>query len=201
MYGYCINNPINSIDISGKILASTIAKVVLGIMLGFLIQLVCDLILSWFQRVICNDNSGYILNPGDYVASMLSWSLIFISTNDKLINLIITLLPFVMKQICRIANGTFNWGTFIIDLISAMIAYIVTCCFSRSIKNKIEQVTKRLSTSQNAAKKILASSNNINLRISKLGFKFSIILNISNVIIQAIYDGLCFSYYNLLKGK
>ena len=187
-YSYCQNNPINAKDNMGYITAQILARVILGIMIGFIVQLFCDLIEAWYFTHVKKSTTPYEPKPGDYLASMLTWSLSFLNPVSEKAELAIIIVPYIVKHLVRLLRNEFNWGTLIIDVVSAALAYIVNKCLKKATKNKLNKIEKVFKNKKNAAKQIAKKSEKINIKFSKLAVKFSFGITISNTIIQVIYD-------------
>ena len=104
------------------------------------------------------------------------------------VQIAIIFFPYVVKHLTRLLRNEFNFGTFIIDVVSATVAYIVTKCLKKAARNKISKTEKFLKNKKNAAERIAKKSQKINIKFSKLGVKFSFGITISNTVIQVIYD-------------
>jgi hypothetical protein len=157
-------------------------------MLGFIVQLFCDLIESWYFTYVKKSNTPYEPKPGDYLASMLTWSLSFLNPVSKKAEVAIIFVPYIVKHLVRLLRNEFNFGTLIIDMISAALAYIVSKCIKKATKSKLDKTEKFFKNKKNAAERIAKRSEKINIKFSKLGVKFSFGITISNTIIQVIYD-------------
>ena len=190
LFSYCLNSPTNSTDITGQLAVQLIAKIILGVMLGFLIQLICDLIESWYITLILGRKDNRRFCVGDYLASMLSWSLVFLSPVGKTARAVLAVLPYVVKVFCRLLNGSYSWGAFAIDLISAVIAAIVAVCLgkSKATTSKLSKIKTRFAGSKNASSKIAKSATNAIFRMNKWGFRLSVAINISNALMQLLFN-------------
>ena len=171
-YSYCQNNPINAKDNMGYIVAQVLARVILGIMLGFIIQLFCDLIESWYFTYVKKSNTPYEPKPGDYLASMLTWSLSFLNPVSKKAEVAIIFVPYIVKHLVRFLRNEFNFGTFIIDMISAALAYIVSKCIKKATKSKLDKTKNSLKIKRTQPEELLKEVKKSMLNSANLVLNF-----------------------------
>ena len=188
VFAYCVNSPVNFSDFTGRLLAQLIARIILGGILGFFVQFICDVIESLYITYGCNKVDTREFYGGDYLASILSWSLIFLSPASKTVRAVLAVLPYVVKMCGRLIKGGYTWTIFIIDLISAIFAAIVAVCLggNKVSEKKLNVVKKMFQDSKNAEVKIAKKCANIVLRMNKKGFCISIAINITNTLIQLV---------------
>ena len=160
-------------------------------MLGFLVQLLSDLIALWFIQLFQKSNASFQVNPGDYISSMITWALTCVSFNKKLLEIIAALLPLVIKHVGRVFNKSFDWMDLALDLLSTLVSYIISKVLGNKAKNDLRRIKNKLGTSNKANKLFLIKSNRMNLKIQVWGIKLNLGMNISSFFISSIYSFVC----------
>jgi len=133
-FEYCDGNPVNSIDVLGQLGVQLAARIALGVMIGFYVQLLSELIALWFAILFDKKRPALFADPGDYVSSMISWALTCVSFNKKVLEVVATILPVFVKQIGRIFNKSFDWIDFAIDIAFTILSFVVSKCLKNAEK-------------------------------------------------------------------
>ena len=187
IFCYCYNDCINANDYTGAVTAQLTAKIILGIMLGCLVQLISDIIGYWLATLYGKGDT-YTPSGGDYLASMLSWALTCVSFNDKTLEMCAMVLPVIIKQLGRIFNKSFDWIDFAIDIAIVLISYILNKCLSTKKKNDLNKIKKKAGNGNNAYNTIRIKEKRLNIKISKWGVRINFGINISTFCISCIYN-------------
>lgn len=186
-YAYCDNTPINQNDASGRISAQLIARIILGILIGFCVQFISDLIAYWFLS-ISKKTATFKINTGDYLSSMLSWALTCVTFNKKVYEIISTLLPIAIKQVGRIFNRTFDWIDFAIDLLFALVSFVIGKGLDAKKKSQLNKFIKYAGKGNKSRNIIRIKTKRLNIKFNLLGIKLNLGMNISNFFVSCIYN-------------
>ena len=192
---YCANNPVNSEDISGMLATQMIARIIIGVMIGFFVQLLSDLIAIWAANIASKPAPSVMANGGDYISSMLTWALTCVSFSNKVVEIIAALLPVIIKQVSKILSKAFDWIDFAIDIAFTIASFVINKCLGNSAKNKLAQIKKKAGKGSGAWKYIQVREKKLNLRMTALGIKINLGMNISSTFASNIYTVV----YTLLK--
>ena len=184
LFAYCENNPVNIYDLNGFLAASTIAKIILGCILGFFVQLVGDLITNAIYMYM--GKSGITPLVSEYISSMLSYSLIFLTANKKVFKMLIDYAPYLVKHIGRIITGNFNLNVLLIDLGTIVVSYIVSYFLGKSLQNKIQKLKSDMKHSKVAKMNFNANKIVLKNTFKIWGIRISFGITVSNSIIQTV---------------
>ena len=185
LYAYCENDPVNNVDISGELLAQTIARVILGIMIGFAVQLISDLIDTWLSQVLGKKEKKFI--PEEYFSSMLSWALTCVSVNGKMLQIVTAFLPVVVKHVGKALRKDFNTANLIMDFAIAFLGYAIGKSIDKKLTQKINKA-KKILTANKLNKKLSTKIRNIKLKGKICGIKLNLSINITNFIASVIFS-------------
>ena len=188
LFLYCANNPVNSTDASGNLAAQLIARIIIGLILGFLVQLLCDWILYLCNKYISKNNAKMSMHPADYVSSMITWALICVVPNSKLLTFLTIATPIAVKHAWRLCTRKFDIKNFLYDLAIGAIAFAISCCIDRHTAQKCGQIVKKFRGDKNAASKIAASTANFKAKMKILGVKVNLTVAIANPLLLLIYN-------------
>lgn len=189
-FAYCGNNPVNDEDISGRLAAQLVARIIVGAMIGFFVQLLSDLIAVWAANIVNKPAPSVMNNGGEYISSMLTWALTCVSFNSKVVEIIATLLPVIIKQVSKILSKTFEWIDFLIDIAFTAVSFIVSKFLGNSAKNKLIKIKKKAGNGSGAWKYIQVRKKKLDLRMTALGIKFNLGINITSTFASYIYNVL-----------
>ena len=195
LFSYCANNPVNATDASGNLAAQLIARIIIGLILGVLVQLLCDWILYLCNKYISKKNAEMSVHPADCVSSMITWALICVVPNSKLLTFFTITTPIAVKHVWRFCTGKLDIKNVLYDLAVGAIAFAISCCIDRHTAQKCGQIVKRFRGDKNAASKIAASTANFKAKMKILGVKVNLTIAIAAPLLQLIYSALvmCFS--------
>ena len=195
LFSYCANNPVNATDASGNLADQLIARIIIGLILGLLVQLLCDWILYLCNKYISKKNEKMSMHPADYVSSMITWALVCVVPNSKLLTFFTIATPIAVKHFWRFCTGKFDIKNFLYDLAVGAIAFAISCCIDRHTAQKCGKIVKRFRGDKNAASKIAASTANFKAKMKILGVKVNLTIAIAAPLLQLIYSALvmCFS--------
>lgn len=187
LYCYCKNNVVNDTDEFGNLLQSVLFKIFAGIICGFVIQFFDDII-DYFIQIIVKGKKKATFNacPGDYLSSMVNWSLNFLNPfkNAKVIGAAInSYLPFAIKYGYKLISGQkIQSENLFVDLFFATLSFVVSCVLNYSQKTKLKSIKKHGKTK----KQINAKKINIKNEFKLLGKKFEINISITEYVVNFI---------------
>jgi hypothetical protein len=187
LYTYCVNDPINEVDETGGLIASTIAKVILGAVCGLLIQLVNDIIGYLIDRAF--DKNKYTFNPQmwNYVSSAIDYALDTLNPfgkKSKAFVVILGLLPMVIKHVWRwIAGKDFSLSDLIWDATWSIVSAITSYSLSQKKKNDLNKLKNYYKT-RNADYKLQHLKLKANFKA--LGRKWELSIDIAAWIIDRV---------------
>lgn len=195
LYSYCKNNPANSADCCGNVPVELIARIIIGLVIGILVQLLCDWILYLCNKFLSKKAVSMSVHPADYVSSMLTWALVCVVPSKKIITLITIAIPIVVKHVWRLFSGDFDIKTLLYDLAVGAIAFAISCCIDRYTARKCGQIVKRFAGDKNAVSKFTKSTANFKAKMNVLGIKVNLAIAITAPLLQLIFCALvmCFS--------
>jgi RHS repeat-associated protein len=189
-YSYCHNNPVNNLDSSGNLIASTIAKIVLGVLFGLLVQFVGDLIVFVCRRLIEGKNATFNPVLGDYVGSGLTWGLASVNPfgqKYKVLAKLFNFVPVLAKYACKLIRGEKIYiFDLITDLLAVFVSLIVSSAINKNTANKIKNL-KNLNRSKLKTPGFKVKKMELKCAGKILGQKFSFAFNLSPTIIETIY--------------
>jgi hypothetical protein len=160
-------------------------------MLGFFIQLLSDLISLWFRKLFNNSNASFQAQPGDYVSSMITWALTCVSFNKKVLEIIATLLPLIIKHVGRRFSNSFDWIDLALDLLSTLVSYVISKVLGKKAKNNLKKIRNKLGTSNKANKLFRIQDKKMNLKVKVWGMNLNLGMNISGFFVSSIYSFIC----------
>ncbi len=194
IFSYCENTPVNSVDASGTLTAQLVARIIIGAMIGFFAQLLSDFIAVWFASITNQQATPVMSNGGDYVASMISWALTCVSFNRKITQFIAALFPFAFKHLSRWINNKFVISDFLIDAGILLISLIINTKLDKLKKTKLDQIIKKAGKGKGSSRYIKIQTTRMNLKISVLGMKFNLALNITGSFASNVYSMLVYVF-------
>ena len=192
LFAYCGNDPINENDIYGNAIGSILSKLFFGILMGFVKQIVADLIDLAYECIILNRAVFLKLSPiNDYLGSILSEIAAQFTVNIKkrkaTLNLIIGGAALIIKYIPKILNKKMNnreWLKLIGDIIALALSYVIEQ-LSNNVNKKLKYVKKGLNKHPRDLR-LNAKNKALNLKIKKMGIAVSLYIPISQQILSLI---------------
>ena len=192
LFAYCGNNCVNENDIYGNAIGSILYKIFMGMMLGFLKQMVSDIINLFYESVVLNRGIYVKLSPVcDYLSSILLEIAAQFTVNIKkgkaMLNLIVGGAALIVKYIPKILNRKMNgreWLNLLGDILSLAIIYLIER-ISEKVNKKFKQVKKNLKKHPKDLR-LNADKNALNLKIKKMGVSISLYIPISQQILSLI---------------
>ena len=163
----------------------------IGCAVGFVFQLLCDYIDYWHKRYIKNKKDEKPQHKGvDFVSSILTWALICVSSNSKLVNAVLIFLPIAIKHVGRACTGKLVLSDLVIDLTAGLVAWVISCCLGRTKKNKLANIKQKFRGDKNASEKIAKSTMNFSKKLNVCGMKINLSFAIVPSLISLIYNAL-----------
>ena len=190
IYTYCYNDPINNVDLSGSLIASTIAKIVLGVLFGLLVQFIADIVVFVVRRLIEGKNASFNPSLGDYVGSALTWGLASVNPfgqKHKILAKLFNFVPVIAKYACKwICGEKINIFDLLTDLLAVIVSLIVSSAISANTAKKIKNL-KKLNRSKLKTPGFKFKKMELKYAGKILGKKFSFAFNLSPTVVQTIY--------------
>jgi RHS repeat-associated protein len=190
IFAYCQNTPINGSDIYGHVFAQVFAKIILGILLGVYSQLVLD-ILDYLVNLISNSNAKFSAKPLNYIVSILSCILAFFDIGNRIVRILLNILPIALSYVGCTFNKT-TWANIFKDLMFLIVGELIGGALNRNKAKKIEKATKKINANKKKLHKVVRESKlntkivNIEQKFYALGVGVAFSLDISNKIITNI---------------
>ena len=190
IYTYCYNDPINNVDLSGSLIASTIAKIVLGVLFGLLVQFIADIVVFVVRRLIEGKNASFNPSLGDYVGSALTWGLASVNPfgqKHKILSKLFNFVPVIAKYACKwICGEKINIFDLLSDLLAVIVSLVVSSAISANTAKKIKNL-KKLNRSKLKTPGFKFKKMELKYAGKILGKKFSFAFNLSPTVVQTIY--------------
>jgi len=190
LYNYCYNDSINNVDATGNLIASTIAKIVLGAVFGFMVQLLADLIIYICRRLIEGKNATFNPSLGDYVGTSLTWALSSVNPFGKKYKILAKLfnfVPVVAKYACKwICGEKINIFDLLTDLLAVVVSIVISSAISANTAKKIKNL-KKLNRSKLKTPGFKFKKLQIKTQGKILGQKITVVMNFSPTVLQMIY--------------
>ena len=161
-------------------------------MLGFLKQMVSDIIDLFYESVVLNRGIYLKLSPVcDYLSSILLEIAAQFTVNIKkgkaILNLIIGGAALIVKYIPKILNRKMNkreWLKLLGDILSLAITYLIER-ISEKVNKKLKQVERKLKKHPKDVR-LNANKDALNLKIKKMGISISLYIPISQQLLSLI---------------
>ena len=192
LYSYCDNDCVNEKDVSGNLLASKIAEVLLSALTSMLLQLGSDLITYLIKKYLCGRNVEFSPDPKDYILAAIDGALDCINPfckgkkAKKIYAIVYPLIFVIVDHVWTyLSKKKFDPKQLGYDLIKVLIKGVIEFVLDRKKKNKINKIKKKIGKRTKAYKSKRIS---INAKFKALGRKIEVRVDIAEFISDILFD-------------